>query len=130
MQQKKQNRVRRRLDRMRQARHQPVSAPRRIAAVAIFGALAVIAVYGTLVVLGSMVFQWHLAGYALALGVVIGSGVGATATAAGVPAEILAAIWVALEVTAHAIVLVLESILSFFGAILAFIAGLFSIFSS
>ncbi len=129
MQQKKQSRVRRRLDRMKQARSQTVSAPRRIAAVAIFGAVALVVVYGAAVVFGWMALQWQLAGYAVALGVLTGTTVGATATAAGIPSEILAAIWIGLEITAHAIVLVLESVLSFFGAILAFIAGIFSIFS-
>lgn len=129
MSRKKNGRVRRRLDRMKQARTQPVSAPRRIAGVAIGGAVLLVAVYGAFVVFGWMALQWQLAGYAVALGVLTGTAVGTTATAAGIPAEILAAIWIALEVTAHALVLVFEAILSFFGAILAFIVGFFSIFS-
>lgn len=117
---KRKQRFQGRLEKLKAARTQTVSARKKIVAASVACGVTVLTMYLVFATLGIVALDWQFGGMAAGLGACLGWTMGVKTVSGGVAAGLFAGIWISLEISFWALAVALEMMLAAVGAVLAF----------
>lgn len=111
------NRFERRLERIKNARKQPINDKKRLMAACLSAGIAALSFYTLLLTVGVTYFSWGMIAIVLGLGGMVGLMLGAHSVRTGFAAGLFAGVWIFFEVIMLGFVLFVEAFVLVFAGI-------------